>query len=171
MEPCQECNGKGECERQRSLAVDIPPGVAQGRRLVLRGQGAPGQNGGKNGDLFVEVDIQAHPLLSRDGADLHCHVPIRVSEAVLGATIEVPLLDGSSLRVKVPMNTPNGQVLRLRNRGVPISKDRRGDLLIHVELETPAIETDAIALMEQLDTASQHPRRNHYDKVLRKCVE
>ncbi len=122
-----------------SLTINVPPGLADGARIRVPGKGHAGRNGGENGDLYITVRVEPHPLFARDGDDLHVTVPIAIHEAALGAKIEVPSLDGPA-RLRVPPGTQSGQRFRLRERGVPSARDgRRGDLVVEVRLVLPRL--------------------------------
>ncbi|WP_115726625.1 DnaJ C-terminal domain-containing protein [Actinomyces culturomici] len=116
--------------------VRLPKGVKDGQRIRLRGKGRPGINGGEPGDLEVTIRVDAHPVFTRDGDNLRVTVPVTFAEAVLGAKIEVPLIDGTTVTVKVPAGTQSGAVLRVRKRGVETAKTT-GDLLIDVRVAVP----------------------------------
>ncbi|MBO3083035.1 DnaJ C-terminal domain-containing protein [Cellulomonas fengjieae] len=118
----------------RTINARIPAGVRDGQKIRLRGKGRPGANGGPAGDLVITVRVSPHPVFSLDGDNLRITVPVAFDEAALGATIEVPTLDGSTVRVRVPEGTPSGRVLRVKGKGVPGSK---GDLLITVQVVVP----------------------------------
>ncbi|WP_432513050.1 DnaJ C-terminal domain-containing protein [Kineococcus sp. SYSU DK001] len=121
----------------RTVNARLPQGVRDGQKVRLRGQGLPGAGG--NGDLLVTVHVEPHPVFRRDGDDLRMTLPVSFDEAVLGATVEVPTLDGATVRVKVPAGTPSGRSLRLKGRGVKRSRstDERGDLFVTVEVVVP----------------------------------
>ena len=117
--------------------MNIPAGVDNGTRLRLSGKGQAGINGGPPGDLYVFIRVQDHPIFERREKDLHCTIPINVAQAVLGAEIEVPTLDGTQ-PLKIPEGTQNGATFRLKNQGVPDVNGRgRGDLFVHVEVKIP----------------------------------
>ena len=118
----------------RTVNARIPAGVRDGQKIRLRGKGRPGAGGGPAGDLVITVRVTPHPVFSLDGENLRITVPVAFDEAALGATIEVPTLDGSTVRVKVPEGTPSGRVLRVKGKGIPGSK---GDLLITVQVVVP----------------------------------
>ncbi|GEK20514.1 DnaJ C-terminal domain-containing protein [Cellulomonas xylanilytica] len=118
----------------RTVNARIPAGVRDGQKIRLRGKGRPGAGGGPAGDLVITVRVTPHPVFSVDGDNLRITVPVAFDEAALGATIEVPTLDGSTVRVRVPEGTPSGRVLRVKGKGVPGSK---GDLLITVQVVVP----------------------------------
>lgn len=136
-DPCGDCGGQGRKRETRSLDVNIPAGVDTGDRIRLGGQGEAGRAGGPAGDLYVEVNVRAHPIFERDGANLACEVPISFVTATLGGSIEVPTLDGQ-LAVKVPEGCQTGKVFRLRGKGVkPVRGGPVGDLYCRVVVETP----------------------------------
>ena len=137
VDPCPTCFGTGVERRQRQVKVRIPAGVDDGQRIRVKGRGEPGRNGGPAGDLFVTVRVSPHPLFGRRGRDLTLTVPITYAEAVLGATITVPSLDGKSVSLKVPPGTKNGRTFRVRGRGIA-QGGQRGDLLVTVEIAVPA---------------------------------
>ena len=125
--------------RIEPLTMNIPAGLGDGARVRVPGKGHVGRNGGENGDLYIMVQVEPHPLFHREGDDLHVTMPIAVHEAALGAKIEVPSLDGH-VRLRVPPGTQSGQRFRLRDRGVPSPRDaRRGDLVVEVKLVLPKV--------------------------------
>jgi molecular chaperone DnaJ len=130
------CAGHGRSVRTEAIAVRVPPGVLDGARLRVAERGHAGQRGGRTGDLYVNVQVQPHPVLRREGDDLFMAVPVAVHEAVLGARIDVPTLDGPA-RVTVPPGTQGGRRLRLAGRGAPTSAGGRGDLVLEVRLVLP----------------------------------
>jgi molecular chaperone DnaJ len=134
---CAECRGQGRVEGQQTINVRIPAGVDTGTRLRLTGEGEAGIAGGPAGDLYVVVNVKPHDLFERDGADLHCQVPVTMVQAALGAEIDVPTLDGK-VKLKIPAGTQSGKVLRLRSKGLPtLRTTSRGDQLLHIFVETP----------------------------------
>jgi molecular chaperone DnaJ len=135
-ERCGVCAGHGRGVRAEAFAVHVPPGVVNGARLRIAERGHAGRQGGRTGDLYVEVHVRPHPVLRREGNDLVMTVPIAVHEAVLGARIDVPTLDGD-VKVRIPPGTQAGQRLRLSGRGVPSQHGDRGDLLVEVRLVLP----------------------------------
>lgn len=141
-DPCPACRGSGRSEGQKTIKVRIPPGVEDGMRLRVVGEGEAGLAGGPPGDLFVVIRTAPHPLFVRDGPDLHCEVPIPFVHAVLGAEIEVPTLDGK-VEMRVPEGTQPGRVLRLRGKGLPtLGSSTRGDQLVRLFVEVPTRLTD-----------------------------
>lgn len=135
---CAVCGGHGRGVRTEAIAVGLPPGVADGVRLRVAEKGHAGRHGGRTGDLYVTVHVQAHPAFRREGDDLVIMVPVAVHEAVLGARVEVPSLAGP-VRVRIPPGTQAGQRFRLSDRGVPTASGGRGDLIVEVRLVLPAI--------------------------------
>ncbi|MDT3767007.1 DnaJ C-terminal domain-containing protein [Gleimia hominis] len=126
----------------RSLTVRVPAGVNDGQKIRIRGKGRPGVNGGASGDLVVAIGVRKDPVFSLSGKNLHMKLPVSYPEAVLGSKVEVPLLDGSTVTVKVPPGTSGGTHLRVRRRGVDDGK-RRGDLIIEVEIAVPSVTSKA----------------------------
>jgi molecular chaperone DnaJ len=137
--PCKTCGGQGAVQKERTLAVDIPPGVEEGTRIRLTGEGQAGMNGGPPGDLYIFLSIGAHPIFQRDAHDLYCRVPIGIATAALGGEIEVPTISGESARIAIPEGAQTGHQFKLRGRGMPALKSNghRGDLFVEVRVETP----------------------------------
>ncbi|MFC0677894.1 molecular chaperone DnaJ [Lysobacter korlensis] len=135
--PCTDCRGQGRVERTKTLQVKIPAGVDTGDRIRLTGEGEAGPAGSQPGDLYVDVRVREHEIFQRDGDDLHCEVPIRITQAALGDTIRVPTLNGE-VELKIPAETQSGKLFRLRDRGVKSVRSRApGDLYCRVAVETP----------------------------------
>ena len=136
--PCKTCRGAGTVQKERTLNVDIPPGVEEGTRIRLSGEGAAGANGGPAGDLYIFLSMAPHAIFQRDGHDLHCRAPVSFVMASLGGTIEVPTLDGGRAAVKIPEGTQPGRQFRLRAKGMPVLRSaQKGDLYVEVAVETP----------------------------------
>jgi len=136
--PCMSCAGSGRVTRERTLSVNIPPGVEDGTRIRLAGEGEAGVRGGPAGDLYIFLSISAHPFFQRDGADLHCRVPVSMATAALGGEFDVPTIDGGKTRVKVPAGTQSGRRFRLQSKGMPVLRARQsGDMYVQVVVETP----------------------------------
>lgn len=136
-DPCETCNGAGRLRKFHTLSVKIPPGVDNGSRLKLRGEGETGLAGGPAGDLYVVIQVEPHPLFVRDGLDIICEVPISFVQAALGAELEVPTLEGK-VKMKIPSGTQSGRVFRLKGKGVKdIQGYHQGDQHVRVALETP----------------------------------
>jgi len=135
--PCPDCKGKGRVYRPRKLEIKLPPGVDDGSRLRLQGEGEGGPHGGPAGDLYVVVSVRPHPIFKRDGTEIYCDVPISFVQAALGAEIEVPTIDGSS-PLRIPEGTQTGTVFRLKGKGMPSLRGYgRGDEHVRVVIQTP----------------------------------
>src|SRR5215510_1932601 len=136
--PCRACAGQGRTRRDKTLKVAIPAGVEDGTRIRLTGEGEAGTRGGPAGDLYVFLSVRRHQLFEREGADVHCRVPISMVQATLGGNIEVPTLDGKMARINIPSGAQNGHQFRLRAKGMPIVRStQRGDMYIEINVETP----------------------------------
>ena len=136
--PCPNCSGSGRVTRERTLSVNVPAGVEDGTRIRLAGEGEAGVRGGPAGDLYIFLSIGTHQFFQRDGADLHCRVPISMVTAALGGSLEVPTIDGGKQRVKVPEGTHSGRRFRLSAKGMPVLRTREtGDMYVQVLVETP----------------------------------
>ena len=135
--PCRHCHGEGRLEETRTLQVQVPAGVDNGDRIRLNGQGEAGPAGAPSGDLYVEVRVREHAIFQREGNDLYCELPIRFSQAALGASLDVPTLEGE-VPINIPPETQTGTQFRLRGRGVTsVHNARHGDLICRVVVETP----------------------------------
>src|SRR6188768_2852696 len=136
--PCPNCSGSGRVTRERTLSVNVPPGVEDGTRIRLGGEGEAGVRGGPNGDLYIFLSLSPHQFFQRDGADLHCRVPISMVTAALGGNFDVPTIDGGQTKVKVPEGTQSARRFRLAGKGMPVLRTReRGDMYVQVMVETP----------------------------------
>ncbi|MDR2094267.1 MAG: molecular chaperone DnaJ [Treponema sp.] len=153
-QPCKECGGSGTQKKKQKIMVSIPPGVENGRRVIIPRQGDAGNNGGPTGDLHVFFRVLPHEYFEREGSDLYCAVPISITQAVLGAEIHVTTLDNKTIKVKVPPGTPNGKLLRIRDEGVPSGGNmtgNRGNLYIKLIVQIPArLSKRGRELMEEL---------------------
>lgn len=169
---CAACAGTGLIEREREYQVRVPPGSQEGTTQRVAGEGAPGRRGGPAGDLHVIVRVRPHPFYRQEGDLLVCDVPVTIGEAVLGAEIEVPVLDGS-VRMKVPPGTQTGAVFRIRGKGLPrVTAGIRGDAHVRVTVETPVtLSNEARALVERMDDSAgkaAYPRRQAFRQALRR---
>jgi molecular chaperone DnaJ len=172
-DPCSACDGAGRVRKHKTLSVKIPAGVDQDDRIRLAGEGEAGVNGGPTGDLYVVVQLKPHPVFQREGADLHCEMPISFATATLGGEIEIPTLDGHA-KIKIPAETQTGQLFRLRNKGIrPVRGSVTGDLYCHVAIETPVKLTarqkellrEFEAINQQNPGAHTPKAKNFFDKV------
>ena len=136
--PCKTCNGAGRTNKEKTLSVNIPVGIEDGTRIRVAGEGEAGLRGGPPGDLYIFVTIRPHRFFRREGADIHCRVPIPMTTAALGGSIEVPSIDGSRARVNIPAGTQAGQQFRLRSKGMSVLRSSaRGDMYVQAQIETP----------------------------------
>ena len=136
--PCKVCGGAGTVQRERTLQVPIPAGIEDGTRIRLAGEGEAGPQGAPAGDLYVQVGVRPHEIFQRDGANIFCRVPLPMTQAALGGDIEVPAIDGSRAKVKIPAGTHTGDQFRLRAKGFSVLHSAaRGDMYIQVAVETP----------------------------------
>jgi len=162
--PCQECKGTGVTTRTRTINVRIPPGVEDGQRIRLAGQGEAGLRGAPSGDLYVTVHVKPDKVFGRDGDDLTVSVPVSFHELALGTTLSVPTLEGK-VGVRVPKGTSDGRILRVRGRGVPKRSGGHGDLLVTVRVAVPPdVEGEAAEALEAYAKAERasgfDPREN-----------
>ncbi|WP_346907081.1 molecular chaperone DnaJ [uncultured Roseibium sp.] len=161
-DPCSDCGGAGRTTQERTLSVNIPAGIEDGTRIRLAGEGEAGLRGGPAGDLYIFLSLKPHDLFQRDGADLYCRVPISMTTATLGGQFDVPTVDGSTSRVKVPEGTQAGKQFRLRGKGMPVMRSsQHGDMYIQVTVETPTNLTkrqrELLAEFEQESSGENHP--------------
>ncbi|MDR3299309.1 MAG: molecular chaperone DnaJ [Candidatus Accumulibacter sp.] len=161
-DPCGDCHGAGRIKQHKTLAVKIPAGVDEGDRIRISGEGEHGINGGPSGDLYVQIHLKPHTVFQREGADLHCEMPISFSTAALGGKIEIPTLDGAA-ELKIPEETQSGKTFRLRGKGIKgVRSQTYGDLLCHVVVETPVNLTDRQKeLLCELDELSRGDAERH----------
>ena len=135
---CPSCSGSGRVTRDRNLSVNIPQGVEDGTRIRLAGEGEAGVRGGPPGDLYIFLSLTAHQFFQRDGADLHCRVPISMVAAALGGEFEVPTIDKGKTKVKIPSGTQSSRRFRIASKGMPVLRSRQtGDMYVQVVVETP----------------------------------
>ncbi len=173
--PCPTCRGSGRVPKKRTVTIRIPAGVHEGQGIRVAGEGEPGQSGGPNGDLYVYVRIKPHEFLERDGNDLVAVVPISFTQAALGATIDVPSLDGTR-QLKVPAGAQYGSIFRIRGQGLPdVRTGRSGDELVQITVETP---TNLNARQEELlrefaQTENKHvsPKSSSFFERLKRISE
>ena len=160
--PCASCAGSGRVTRERTLAVNIPAGVEDGTRIRLAGEGEAGVRGGPSGDLYIFLSMASHPFFQRDGADLHCRVPVSMVTAALGGDCEVPTIDGGKTKVKIPEGTQSGRRFRLQGKGMPVLRARQsGDMYVQVVVETPQnltkTQRELLAQFDRLSSVETHP--------------
>lgn len=172
--PCKACEGVGRVHREKTLQVNIPAGVEDGTRIRLAGEGEAGLRGGPPGDLYIFLAIAPHRFFQREGANLFCRVPVPMTTAALGGSVEVPTLDGSRAKVTIPEGTQAGTQFRLRGKGMPVLRSKAtGDLYIQVGVEVPVgLTRRQRELLEEFQTecgedgGSHHPEsRGFFSRV------
>ena len=177
-DPCNTCHGRGAVQDNKTLSVKVPPGVDTGDRIRLTGEGEAGMHGGPPGDLYVQISVKDHAIFTRDGADLHCEIPISFIDAILGGDLEVPTLDGR-VKLKIPPETQTGKLFRLRDKGVmPVRGGPAGDLLCRVVVETPLNLTrrqrELLAEFKEIEDSQgskQNPRKTSWFDGVKSFVD
>lgn len=171
-DPCPDCHGNGFINYKKDLKIKIPAGVDGGTRIRLAGEGAAGIRGGQNGDLYVFINIKGHKLYERQGNDLYARIPISMTCAALGGSVEIPSVDGRKLELKIPSGTQTGHRLKIKNEGMPILRSAsKGDLWIEVKVETPVnLNARQKELLEEFRTISgeadcQPEEKGFFDKI------
>jgi molecular chaperone DnaJ len=161
--PCRACAGQGRTRREKTLSVNIPQGVEDGTRIRLTGEGEAGIRGAPAGDLYIFITIAPHRIFQRDGANIFCRVPISITTAALGGSIEVPTVDGSRTRVTVPPGTQSGHQFRLRSKGMTVLRSSaRGDMFIEAIVETPVNLTKRQQeLLREFEKAGESSSTHH----------
>jgi molecular chaperone DnaJ len=166
--PCRECGGSGQVAATRKLQIRIPPGVDNGSQLRITAEGERGLGGGPPGDLYVVLRVDEHAFFHREGDSLLCEVPVSVTQAALGAQVEVPTLDGGRVKLQVPEGTQSGASFRMRGHGVPrLGSKGRGDMHVTVRLVTPTKLTAAQRrLIEELSRTLPEPEIREKDRSI-----
>ena len=169
--PCNTCHGQGRVEKDRSLSVNIPPGVETGTRIRLAGEGEAGLRGGPSGDLYIFIEVSEHKLFERDGTHLFCRVPVSIASAALGGEIEVPTIDGGRSRVKVPEGSQSGRQMRLKSKGMPALRGAgTGDMFIELAVETPvnltARQKEILSEFDRIE-AENNPQTSSFFKSVK----
>jgi len=161
-DPCTVCSGQGKLKKSKTLEVKIPAGINEGMRIRSAGNGEPGVNGGPAGDLYIEIRIKQHELFERDGDDLHCTMPVAMTTAALGGSIEVPTLGGKA-EIDLPEGTQHGKTFRLRGKGIKgVRSSYPGDLYCHISVETPVKLTEhQRKLLKELDKSFKDGGERH----------
>jgi molecular chaperone DnaJ len=160
--PCPTCAGSGRSTVERTLSVNVPPGVEDGTRIRLSGEGEAGLRGGPPGDLYIFLSVKPHSFFQRDGADLYCRVPISMVRATLGGKITVHTIDGGEVELKIPEGTQSGKQLKAKGKGMPVLRGREyGDLHVQISVETPQNLTkrqrELLAEFEEESSHHTHP--------------
>ncbi|MGO9379467.1 MAG: molecular chaperone DnaJ [Dissulfurispiraceae bacterium] len=162
---CKKCGGRGSIFTTEALKVKIPAGADEGSLIRLKGKGNAGKGGGPSGDLLLEISIRPHPVFQKKGSDIHVQMPVTFGEAALGARIEVPTLDGSSM-MKLPPGTQGGQRFKLSGKGYIVKSGHRGDEFVEIRIAVPKVIPDeAKEAIKTIDALySENPRKNLGDK-------
>jgi molecular chaperone DnaJ len=165
--PCPSCSGSGRKTVERSLSVNVPPGVEDGTRIRLAGEGEAGVRGGPPGDLYIFLSVKPHPFFQRDGSDLYCRVPISMVRAALGGEIKVHALDGTEVKLKVPEGSQSGKQIKAKGKGMPVLRGRdNGDLHVQISVETPQNLTkrqkELLAEFEKESSHETHPEEHGF---------
>ncbi|VFN03663.1 MAG: molecular chaperone DnaJ [Candidatus Kentron sp. G] len=165
-DPCNTCGGQGRIRDKKTISVDIPPGVDNGNRIRLSGEGEPGSKNGPPGDLYVDIHIREHPIFTRDDTTLYCEVPISFAAATLGGELEVPTLQ-DRVNLKIPPETQSGKVFRLRGKGVTsIHNGMVGDLHCRITIETPVnLNKKQKELLRTFDESMRDGGKKHSPKA------
>jgi molecular chaperone DnaJ len=172
--PCKKCRGEGRVRNDRSIKINVPPGVATGQYMTMRGVGHIGPRGGGRGDVLVIFEVEDDPRFERDGEDLYCEVLVSYPQLVLGADVKVPAI-GGELSLRVPPGTQSGQVFHLRGRGLPrVNASGVGDLHVRVQLWTPqtlsAGEEDVIRQLAGMPSATPQPREKGFWSKMKEAL-
>ncbi len=168
--PCSKCKGSGRIRNTANLELNIPAGIDDGETIRISGKGDAGVNGGSAGDAYVTIQMQSHPLFERDGSDIYCDIPITYAQAVLGAEITVPTIDGD-VEYEIPEGTQSGTKFRLRGKGVKmLRRDTRGDQYVTVSVEVPKKLTKRQKDLlrdfdDSLDEKNHSKREGFFDKL------
>ncbi|AXK82224.1 molecular chaperone DnaJ [Pseudolabrys taiwanensis] len=175
-DPCKACGGAGRVMRERTLSVNIPAGVEDGTRIRLAGEGEAGVRGGPPGDLYIFLSLAPHEFFQRDGADLHCRVPISMVTAALGGDFEVPAIEGGKAKVKVPAGTQTGRRFRLTGKGMPVLRSKQmGDMYVQVVVETPQNlskkQRDLLAEFHKLSSEENQPESAGFFSRVREFLD
>ena len=161
-DPCPDCRGEGRIEKTKTLSVNVPPGVDEGTRIRLSGEGEAGPRGAPPGDLYIFLHVARHPIFEREGTTLFARAPISFTTAALGGTLSIPGLDGARHDIKIPAGIQSGQQLRQRGAGMPVLQGRgQGDLVIQIEVETPTKlstrQRELLELFRETETGDECP--------------
>ncbi|MSO92070.1 MAG: molecular chaperone DnaJ [Rhodospirillales bacterium] len=164
--PCRTCAGAGRVQREKALAVQIPAGVEDGTRIRLAGEGEAGLRGGPPGDLYIFIGVSPHRIFQREGANIHCRVPIPMTTAALGGTITIPTVEGGRAQLVIPAGTPTGHQLRIKSKGMTVLHSKsRGDMFVHAIVETPVSLTkrqqDLLREFERDGSQATHSPQSH----------
>jgi molecular chaperone DnaJ len=170
-EPCDNCRGKGTVRKQPKIKVKIPAGIDDNQTVVLRGEGDPGEKGGPKGDLYITIRVKKHGIYTRKGVNVFCEIPITITQASLGAEIEIPMVDGSKEKYKIPEATQTGSKFTIRNKGFKsLNSSVVGDFIFTIVVQTPKkLTSEQRELLEKLaKTMNEQPpvkKKGFWDKL------
>lgn len=176
-DPCGTCGGEGRVAKEKTLSVNIPEGVEDGTRIRLSGEGEIGIRGGQPGDLYLFISVRPHDFFIREGHDIHCKVPITMTKAALGGSVEIPTIDGGKAKVTIPEGTQSGDRFRLKGKGMSIMRagGRRGDMYIHAVVETPVKlskkQKELLKEFEEEERKGSSPQVEKFFKTVKKFWE
>lgn len=172
-DPCNSCAGEGRVRQERTLSVNIPAGVEDGTRIRLNGEGEVGVRGGQSGDLYIFVTIKEHQFFTREGHDIYCRVPIKMTMAAMGGEVEVPVIDGTRAKVTIPEGTQPDDKFRLKGKGMSIMRSggRRGDMYIRSAIEVPVKlnrkQKELLQEFDGQDRRGSNPKAESFFKKVR----
>ncbi|TKD50161.1 molecular chaperone DnaJ [Sphingomonas baiyangensis] len=166
-DPCGECRGDGRVDKTKTLSVNVPPGVDEGTRIRLSGEGEAGPRGAPAGDLYIFLHVKRHPIFTREGTTLHARAPISFTTAALGGSIDMPGPDGSAHTIRIAAGTQGGREVRVRGAGMPVLQGRgRGDLIVRIEVETPtrlsARQRELLEAFRETETGEECPETSGF---------
>ena len=159
-EPCETCHGRGKVRKQPKIKVKIPAGIDDNQTVVLRGEGEPGEKGGPKGDLYITIKMRKSNVYTRKGTTVMCEVPITITQASLGATLKIPMVDGSTENYTIPEGTQTGTKFTIRDRGFSaLNSSARGNFIFTVVVQTPKrLNKEQRDLLEKLaKTMNEQP--------------
>ena len=174
-DPCPDCRGDGRIEKTKTLEVNVPPGVDEGTRIRLGGEGEAGARGAPPGDLYIFLHVKRHALFERDGTTLFARAPVSFTTAALGGSLHIPGLDGATHEVRIPAGIQSGKQLRQRGAGMPVLQGRgAGDLVVQIEVETPTKlstrQRELLEMFRETETGDECPAAQGFFAKLKKAV-
>ena len=174
-DPCRDCRGEGRVEKTKTLAVTVPPGVDEGTRIRLSGEGEAGARGAPPGDLYIFLHVKRHALFERDGTTLFARAPVSFTAAALGGALQIPGLDGRTHEVKIPAGIQSGKQLRQRGAGMPVLQGRgHGDLVVQIDVETPTKlstrQRELLEMFRETETGDECPASQGFFAKLKQAV-
>ncbi|WP_375398684.1 molecular chaperone DnaJ [uncultured Sphingomonas sp.] len=174
-DPCRDCRGEGRVEQTKTLTVNVPPGVDDGTRIRLSGEGEAGPRGAPPGDLYIFLHVAPHAVFAREGTTLIANAPISFTTAALGGTITIPGPDGTGHEIRIAAGTQSGREVRQRGAGMPVLQGKgRGDLIVRITVETPtrlsAKQRDLLEAFRETETGDECPQTNGFFQKVKKAV-